>query len=226
MDYITIKNWEKFQTYKDREPKWIKIYRTLLNDYKYEPLTDSEFGQLVKLWLLASQMDNKIPNDPTWIQKKCSMSGKPNIDRYIALDFIHLYSSVQNCTDLYEQVESSVHREETDKRREEKNIYGSFQNVKLTEDEYQKLVAKFKDQTTNKIESMSLYLESKGDKYKSHYATILNWARKENEQTKDIKEDHWVCRNCGKKATSIIGGLCPKCHDLASQQSNLGLKDI
>ena len=31
---------------------------------------------------------------------------------------------------------------------------------------------------------MSYYLQSKGDKYKSHYATILNWARKEKQQPK------------------------------------------
>lgn len=65
-----------------------------------------------------------------------------------------------------------------------KNIkikYGSFNNVKLTDEEYQKLKDKFKDYD-DKIENLSQYLAMKGDKYKNHYAVILNWARKDNKE--------------------------------------------
>lgn len=60
-----------------------------------------------------------------------------------------------------------------------KKKYGSFENVKLTDDEYQKLKEKFRD-FEDKIENLSSYLAMKGDKYKSHYATILNWAKKDD----------------------------------------------
>ena len=62
------------------------------------------------------------------------------------------------------------------------NIYGEFKNVKLTDDEYKKL--KDKD-LLHYIEQLSSYMKSKGKRYKSHYATILNWSRKEN---KDLPE--------------------------------------
>jgi len=61
-----------------------------------------------------------------------------------------------------------------------KDIYGEFNNVLLTDTEYKKLVDKFGDDgTKTRIENLSLGISSKGYKYKSHYATILNWERME-----------------------------------------------
>ena len=65
-----------------------------------------------------------------------------------------------------------------------KRLYGECQNVKLTEDEYNKLVEK---NYIGLIDELSLYIASKGDKYKSHYATILQWAKKREKETPAIK---------------------------------------
>jgi len=71
------------------------------------------------------------------------------------------------------------------KYNKEKNIFGEFQNVKLTEEEYKKLIDKFgQDGINDRIENLSQYVASKGKKYSSHYATILNWERKNNGTTK------------------------------------------
>ncbi|PZM86413.1 hypothetical protein DLH72_01025 [Candidatus Gracilibacteria bacterium] len=62
-----------------------------------------------------------------------------------------------------------------------KEIFGELENVKLSLEEKNKLIENYGEIKTNEfIEKLSLYLESKGDKYKSHYATILTWMRKEN----------------------------------------------
>jgi hypothetical protein len=55
-----------------------------------------------------------------------------------------------------------------------KNRYGKFQNVELTDDEYNKVKNKG---MLDVLEELSEGIESKGYKYKSHYATILVWAR-------------------------------------------------
>lgn len=60
------------------------------------------------------------------------------------------------------------------------NIYGEFQNVKLTDDEYNKLKEK---KLLPYIEKLSRYIASKGKRYKNHYATILTWSRKNNNNT-------------------------------------------
>ena len=63
-----------------------------------------------------------------------------------------------------------------------KEIYiGEFNNVKLSEGELEKL----KDTIPNYlmlIENLSSYMKSKNKRYASHYATILNWNRKNQEE--------------------------------------------
>jgi len=61
--------------------------------------------------------------------------------------------------------------EDIKNKKKKKNTYGEFQNVRLSDDEREKV-------TDSEIESLSYYIKSKGDKYKDHYATILNWRRK------------------------------------------------
>nr|DAJ81077.1 MAG TPA: hypothetical protein [Caudoviricetes sp.] len=57
--------------------------------------------------------------------------------------------------------------------------YGEYENVLLTDDELGKLKNEFPDDWQERIERLSGYIASSGKKYKSHLATIRNWARKE-----------------------------------------------
>jgi hypothetical protein len=60
----------------------------------------------------------------------------------------------------------------------EKSSYGEFTNVKLTIEEYEKIKS---SRLESYIAKLSSYKESTGKKYKSDYATILNWSRKDGE---------------------------------------------
>ena len=73
------------------------------------------------------------------------------------------------------------------KRKEPYIPLPEFPNVnKITPDEYQKLLKEFGEEGTRKrIENLSLYIASKGDKYKNHYATILSWDRREQKGGQD-----------------------------------------
>lgn len=59
--------------------------------------------------------------------------------------------------------------------------YPEFPNVnKMTKEEHQKLIEKFgKAGARDRVENLSLYIASKGDKYKNHYATILSWDKRD-----------------------------------------------
>jgi predicted phage replisome organizer len=70
-----------------------------------------------------------------------------------------------------------------------KETYGEFSNVKLTIEEYQKLINLLGTQTQSYIDRLDGYIASKGAKYKSHYATILNWYRKD-EKDRPQKTDY------------------------------------
>lgn len=69
----------------------------------------------------------------------------------------------------------------------EKKKFGEFENVFLTDEQYQKLKDKFYD-VDERIETLSAYIASKGVKYKDHYATILTWARKEKKTNTPKRE--------------------------------------
>lgn len=64
-----------------------------------------------------------------------------------------------------------------------KKPYGEFKNVMLSDEEFQKLVEKFgAEGAANRIENLSSALESKGYRYKNHYATILTWERMDDKR--------------------------------------------
>lgn len=67
------------------------------------------------------------------------------------------------------------------KDKDNKGKYGEFQNVLLTNKEYQGLKDQFGAEADTLIEKLSAYMESKGKRYKSHYATLLNWQRNNKE---------------------------------------------
>lgn len=86
--------------------------------------------------------------------------------------------------------EIEIEKEIEKRKKINKNIYN--ENVHLSEDEYNKLIERFgKENTEDKIENLSLYLKSKGKRYKCHYSTILAWDRKENKDKpkQEIKYD-------------------------------------
>ena len=57
---MRIKNWSRFQHFKDRKPPWIKLYRELLDDLEWHKLDAQSSKVLVMLWLLASESDEGI----------------------------------------------------------------------------------------------------------------------------------------------------------------------
>ena len=65
-----------------------------------------------------------------------------------------------------------------------KHKYGEYKNVLLTDDELNKLKADYADYL-DRIERLSSYIASTGKTYKSHYATIRNWARADAEKGRD-----------------------------------------
>ena len=58
---MQIKNWKKFQHFKDRKPPWVKLYRDLLDDIEWFELDPKAAKVLVMLWLIASEDDGNIP---------------------------------------------------------------------------------------------------------------------------------------------------------------------
>ena len=143
MDYYTVKNWEKFQHYKDRSPPWIKLHRDLLRDYEFSCLQDASKLQLMLLWLLASQLDNKIPTDPEWITRQLGLSDKLNLKPLIDNGFICLVHDdskvLADCKQsAIGETEAEAYKQETEKNITSKLRFDEWWN------EYPKKIEKKK----------------------------------------------------------------------------------
>lgn len=60
-----------------------------------------------------------------------------------------------------------------------KEKFGEFENVQLSAEEMAKLKTKLGDEVDGYVERLAVYMASTGKRYKDHYATILNWSRKD-----------------------------------------------
>ena len=84
--------------------------------------------------------------------------------------------STNHSTDDQQSVNKASTTTKNDKnvRMIRKNIYGSFQNVLLTEEEYERLKSEF-DCAAEAVEYLSAYIAEKGYKSKSHNLAIRRW---------------------------------------------------
>ena len=90
----------------------------------------------------------------------------------------------QNETPTSGKVDASRKRKKSDDSSiSQKRAYGEFKNVLLLDEELAKLQENIPSYQ-GLIEDLSTYMESTGKKYKSHYATILAWARKDAKSPK------------------------------------------
>ena len=75
-EYLSLRNWEKFQHYKDRRPPWIKLHVELLDDFGLRKLPIPTRFVYVQLLLVAAIHENRIPNDAKFIGSRIDLPTK------------------------------------------------------------------------------------------------------------------------------------------------------
>jgi len=85
---FSVKNFDKFQHYKDRSPPWIRLYNSLLDDYDFGRLQDASKMHLLAIWLLASRYENRIPFNPEWIARRINATEVVDLDVLVSSGFI------------------------------------------------------------------------------------------------------------------------------------------
>lgn len=86
--YVRVVNWEQFQHYQTRNPPWIKLYNSLLDNYSWHRLPDASKAQLTTIWLLASRQSNFVVADPQWIASRCGLHEPPDLDLLVEHGFL------------------------------------------------------------------------------------------------------------------------------------------
>ena len=125
-----------------------------------------------------------------YIKVEYIKNGKEIDKRIIRIEGIHKCDEVVTKEqEGYSQKSKGNNTSINNKENIYKRKYGEFENVLLSDTEYEKLK---QQNLLNYIDTLSLYLKSKGKKYKNHYATILSWNRKEKKQTSQKEERRYL----------------------------------
>lgn len=111
--YFRVRNFERFQHYRDRSPPWIKLYNTVLEDYHYTRLPDAARSHVVAIWLLASRTSNRIPMDASWVQAAIKATGPVDLELLEKQGFIVVEQSASEAP-----ANRSGHRTERESRGE------------------------------------------------------------------------------------------------------------
>lgn len=90
MRYLSVRNLNKYQHYKNRRPPWIKLHVSIFDDYAFQCLQDASKLHLMLFWLLASQVDNHIPYDLVFIQRKLGTTSPVDVEELILQGFIEV----------------------------------------------------------------------------------------------------------------------------------------
>lgn len=100
--------------------------------------------------------------------------------------------------DLREGAHACAPSAEPKRKRQEpqRTACGEFGNVMLSETEVDKLCSRWtREQVEQEIERLSAYIASKGVRYRNHYATLLNWMKREypaGKKAGKLIEEDWV----------------------------------
>lgn len=174
---------------KETIEKLLHRFESVHKIIKYEPTTKE-----ILLFNWHKFNWNKSPNTILAIEKLLSYVKSAEF-RNVLMELIDKYKngddtpcigyaypiepSVSVSDTVSDSVSVSNSVSDTNKKKSKKDIkhkYGSYNNVLLTDKEYDSLVEKYGvDKTNDAIKYLDEYVEMKGAKYKSHYLALLKW---------------------------------------------------
>lgn len=190
----------------------INIYYSYLA--AMEPLSDAERGRLLTACLrysilgevpelrgnerfLFPSWKEQIDRDKEKYAEKCKTLSRSAKKRWESEECKCMQMHPNASSDMQMHANASKDKDK-DKDKKEKNIsieilkkkFGEFENVVLTGEEHEKLVDSLGDIGAKEyIERLSSYLAQSGRRYKSHYATMLSWWRKDGKPVSRSKGD-------------------------------------
>lgn len=149
----------------------------------------------------------------------------PNFKNYI-LNMIEYYEDLTSCGDgggmvstpLYSIIPTStptsidlnsINNQKKDKdspkEKKEKNKYGEFNRVLLTDEEFEKLQKLFPDHYHKYLQNLDYYLESSNKRYKSHYAVIRQWLSRDGIKEQEDLEWHKMTQSAAETLAKMRG---------------------
>ena len=127
---MRVRGFDALQHYKDRNPVWIKLYCSILEDYEFQQLADAAKFHLVGLMLLASRLNNRFPDDPVWLASIIGASEKIEIEILIENGFLEVVSDKKEV-----KTDENFDRERTTNAGKSKKTKDEFASATFQADE-------------------------------------------------------------------------------------------
>ena len=119
-EFLSVKNFERYQHYKKRSPPWIKLYYDILNDPDFLALDAVQRGHYLTFLLVASRQNNLIPNDPIYIQLTMRLTYKPDLTPLINAGFLIASRKLRTSTMIAPCKQNALSETETETETEKK----------------------------------------------------------------------------------------------------------
>lgn len=132
---------------------------------------------------LAGQLTSgsKLAEQSTLLDNKSKQNSQPELA--IQLTELAEQSTKVSSPRVAQKIKDTLPKDTLGKKERSKKKRYFFDNILLTEDEYNKLVERFgEDGTKDRLEALSLYKQSRGKRYASDYATVLAWQRRDDKE--------------------------------------------
>ena len=197
--FYSLMDWEWFH-----DPNTLLVFIHLLllanrKPQKYEGSVINRGEVLASFDFLAKNSGLSVRNVRTAIEHlkstgevtsrkigKTTVYSVVNYDRYQSADKISDKEPTKNRQkgDNEPTTPIDCKNEEIVRVREGKTPHGTFLNVFLTDAEKEKLLTAYPKETVDEyIDRVSMFIESSGKEYKSHYAVLLSWMRRDGVRT-------------------------------------------
>lgn len=136
MSYVVVRNWERFQHYRDRTPPWIKTYLELMSDDAYLGLTGHRRAVLHGLWMEYARARRRLPDDTATISRRLALKvTTSDLEALNHAGFIEVGAS----TPLAPRAHAKRKRRDKDKGRSEEAKQGVPKNGERPEFDIDKI---------------------------------------------------------------------------------------
>ena len=118
---LHIRNWSRFQHYKDRNPPWIQLHREIFASEDWTTLADASKLLMVVCIVLGARDSGNIPNNPDYIMRVAYLKKRPNLTPLIECGFLEILQA--DASKPYQTLATArpeTYREETETEQRRK----------------------------------------------------------------------------------------------------------
>lgn len=115
--YIVVRNWERFQHYRDRTPPWVKTYTELLDDDAYRRLPGATRAVLHGVWMAYAKSRRTLPASTLELTRRLGLrvSGR-QLEALVQAGFIDIVASTALAERLHDASASRAREEKEEEK--------------------------------------------------------------------------------------------------------------